>query len=99
MAKRKRPQNLCKVDIREDLVEEGSILPVRIQQLSKDGRRIEQTIHSVPAPKHETRAPTFDPSPAYGAPQDCASLEECDLTAEPVGSGRVCLRPSPQRIF
>lgn len=99
MGKRKKPRNVCKVDIGEDLVGKGAILAVRIQQLLKDHRCIEQIVHNVPAPQHETHAPTFDPSLAYGAPQDCASLEEWDLTAEPLGSGRVCPPPSPQRIF
>lgn len=88
MGKRKKLQNLVKIDLGEDIFETEVTLPILVQQSSQDGRRMRQTVYKIPAPREGPPAPTFDPSPEYGATQDCAS-EECDAMDELDGLERV----------
>lgn len=81
MGRRKKLQNVVKVDLEEVAFEKGEAFPIRVQQLSKDGRRMEETVHKVPTPQIRPPAPAFDPSPAYGMGQDWPSLGVCDATA------------------
>lgn len=66
MGKRKRnTQNVVKVDVEEYASRKGAVLPVRVQQSSKDGRRVELAVHDVPQPQQNLPPSTFNPSPAF----------------------------------
>ena len=97
MGKRKNKlRNLVKVDLEE------YELPVLVQQSSRDGRRVEKTIHKVPVPRANPPRPranppppranppplTFDPSPMFEDTQD-ASPDAQDPGGEPTGAERV----------
>lgn len=64
MGKRKKAQNIVKIDMGDYAIAKGTVLPVLVQQLSKDGRRFEQTVHPVPTPQQHPLPSTFDPSPS-----------------------------------
>ena len=89
MGKRRKLQHVVKVDLGEDVVKKRETIPVVVQQSSKDGRRVAQTVHQVPTPRDKPLAPTFDPFPAYGDSQDCAHPEAHDPTREPNGPERI----------
>lgn len=89
MGKRKKAQNVVKIDLGEGAFRKRESLPVLVQQSSKDGRRMEETIHKIAAPRDKPPAPTFDPSPTYVAPRD-APPGVCDPMGEPDGPARVC---------
>jgi hypothetical protein len=67
MGKCKKPRNVVKVDFEGETFGGGVALPILVQQSSKDGRHVEQTIHKISAPRAKIPLPTFDPSPAYEA--------------------------------
>jgi len=79
MGKRKKaPGNIVKIDLEEYAVKGGEILPILVQHSSKDGRRIEQTVHEVPNPRNNLPPPTFNPSPAFEAAWDNMFPELCE---------------------
>ena len=90
MGKRKRPQNIVKIDLGEDVFGKGEVLPAPVQQSSKDGRCVEQTIHKIRTPQEKPPAPTFDPSPMYGATEHCAYPEVHDQMNESNDPERIC---------
>ena len=92
MGKRKKAQNIVKVDVSEYAFRKGELLPVLVQHSSKDGRRIEQVRHSVPTPQKHQPPPTFNPSPVLYDPEIHASPAVGEPTEdEPFGSESVCL--------
>lgn len=100
MGKRKKPQNVVKVDLGEDIFKKGeTITPIIIQHSSKDSRRLEQTVHSVATPQDQPPAHTFNPSPAYDAAQSWVSPEVNDPMLEPDSTDRVRPRFSLQYVF
>ena len=58
---KKNLQNVMKVDLGDCKFKRGEILPVRVQQSSKDGRHMEQTVHRIPTPQN-------NPPPSYLQP-------------------------------
>ena len=58
--RKKKAENIVKVDFGDYAFEESGILPVLVQHSSKDGRRIEQAIHRIPA-LEPSPSPAFDP--------------------------------------
>ena len=101
MGKRKKSsQNVVKVNLGDCEFKRGEILPVRVQQSSKDGRRMEQTVHKIPMPRNNPPPPTFNPSLAFEATGDYTFLEACDPADE--SGGPECVRPcfpSPRCIL
>ena len=91
--RKKKPQNIVKLDLEEHTLGKGEILPVRVQHSSKDGCRVEQTIHAVPALRDNPPPPAFNPSLAFEATQDSMSAEGPGPADELNGSERV--RPCP----
>jgi len=64
MGKWKRhTQNVVKVDLGDLIFTKSQLLPVLVQHLSKDGRRIEQTVHQIPALQPNPPPLAFDPCP------------------------------------
>ena len=67
MGKRKRQApNVVKVNLRDVTFKKSDMLPVLVQNLSKDGRRIKQTVYKIPAPQPTRPNPSplvFDPPP------------------------------------
>jgi len=64
MGKRKqKAHNVVKVNLGEYAFKETGTLPVVVQHSSKDGRRIEQTIHQVPMSQPNPPPLRFDPRP------------------------------------
>ena len=98
MGKRKRPRNVVKVDL-EDVPKSEKIVPVLVQQKSRDGRRLEQTVHNVPVPPSQPPPSTFNPSPTYGSTEDDVFTELHDPMEEPSGPDRVRLHFSLQRVY
>lgn len=86
MGKRKRNQNVVKVDVGEYAFRKGPVLPVLVQHSSKDGRRFEKAVHQVPTPRQRQPLPTFDPSPMLDAPQTHPTPVGDEPTGEPDGS-------------
>jgi len=67
MGKRKKqPENVIKIELNDAPLGKCHVLPIVVKQPSKDGRRVEQTVHEVPTPRRHVIPPTFDPSPAVG---------------------------------
>ena len=73
--RKKKSQNVVKLDLRE-------AVPLLVQQSSKDGRRVEQSVHNIPTPQIHPPPPTFDPSPLFATAEDCVFPEVCDSTGE-----------------
>ena len=92
MGKRKKVQNVVKIELGEDGFERGGVTSVLVQHVSKDGRRMAQTVHNVPTPRAipPDPNPPFDPTPVYGITQDSTSAKLCDPMGEPDGPERVC---------
>ena len=86
MGKRKRAPNVVKIDVGE--FGTGEVLPVLVQQSSKDGRRVGKTIHQIPMPWQNLPPSTFDPSLV---PKDTYAFFD-KLMGESNGSERVSLR-------
>lgn len=87
MGKCKRAtQNVVKIDI-------GDYLPVVVQQSSKDGCRINRTVHQVPVPtpQQDLPPPTFNPSPVFEDTQGHVFPDVDDPMGEPSGSEHVHL--------
>ena len=84
MGKRKKVQNVVKVDV-------GDYLPVLVQHTSKDGRRIDRAIHQIPTPTPQKNPPhsTFIPSPALADTQDHVFSYVDEPMGEPNSSDRV----------
>ena len=83
MGKRKKnAQNVVKVDLGDLIFTKSEPLPVLVQNLSKDGRRIKQTIHQIPAPQLNPPSLTFDPCPVFAEDEDTVFLD-----AEPPSGG------------
>ena len=99
MGKRKNKfKNVVKIDLGEYEFGGEDVLPVLVQQSSKDGRRVEKTIHKVPAPQAIPSTPVFDPSPMFKVTQD-ASPDAQDPADEPCGVECVCSRSLSPRCF
>lgn len=79
---KKRALNVVKVDLGELAIKKSKTLPVIVQHLSKDGRRIEQTVHEIPAPQPNPLLLAFDPSPVV--PEDNGGIF---LNTEPSNEG------------
>lgn len=90
MGKRKKANNVVKVDLGGLGFGKAEVLPVLIQQSSKDGRRVERTVHHVAKPQQDPLPPAFVPSPVIDIMQGVEPSEALD---EFDGSGRVRLRP------
>ena len=74
MGKRKKKlQNIVKLDLEEHTLGKGEILPICTQHSSKDSCHVEQTIHTVPALRDNPPPPTFNLSLALKATQDSMS--------------------------
>lgn len=105
----KKAQNVVKVDLGDYAFGTGEILPVRVQHSSKDGRRIEQSIHRFPTPRLDTPQldtpqldpppPSFDPFLVLEDNQDCALPEFRDPTDGSSGPERVSPRLPCQSAF
>ena len=98
MGKRRKLQNVIKVDL-GGIPKSDKIIPVLVQQKSKDGRRLEQSVHNVPLPQDQPRPPTFNPSPAYEAAMDDAFPGSHDPSDEPNGPERVSPHFSLQGVY
>ena len=71
MGKRKKnAQNVVKVDLGDYNFRKSEALPVLVQNLSKDGRRIEQTIHQIPTLQPKPPPLAFDPCPVVEEPEE-----------------------------
>lgn len=90
MGKRKKSKHLVKLDLGEDVVGKAKVVPLLVQQSSKDGRRVERSIHTIPAPRVHP-PPTFDPSPKFATTEECAIPGVSDPVGEPCGAERVSL--------
>ena len=96
MGKRKRKaHNVVKVDLGDFTVKKSDALPVLVQHLSKDHRRIEQTVHQIPISRSNPPPPTFDPCPVVA---EDGSGDDIFFDVEPLGEedreqggDRVCL--------
>jgi len=86
MGKRKKAPNVVKIDIGE--LGKTEVLPVLVQHSSKDGRRVERTMHQVPTPWQNLPPSTFDPSPVL---EDTHAFSD-EPMGEPNGSERVSSR-------
>lgn len=95
MGKRKKVNNVVKVDVTDYAFPKGEILPVLVQHASRDGRRFEQVLHQVPTPRQLQTPPTFNPSPAFNAAGAHASFVGAEPADEPVDSERVSSRSLP----
>lgn len=83
MGKRKKAaQNIVKLDVGDFAFEKGEILPVLVQHSSRDGRRIEQTVHKVPTPRPNPPPPSYDPSPVFEDVEGCVSPDADNLAGE-----------------
>lgn len=80
------------------MVRRGDVLPVVVQQASRDGRRVEQTIHKIPKPQDPPLS-TFSPSPVYETTQEYVFPEVCLPMNEQNDSERVSPRASPQGLL
>jgi len=70
MGKRKKnSQNVVKVDLSDTAFGKGKLI---VGHSSKDGRRVEQKVHRIPAPQQNLPPPTFNPSPVIGGTWDDA---------------------------
>ena len=99
MGKRKKPQNVVKVDLGEMFRKGEAIIPVVVQHSSKDGRRLEQTVHNVATPQDQQPGPSFNPSPAYDAAESWASPDVGDPILESDPTDRVRPRFSLRYVF
>ena len=94
--KRKRkPQNVVKVDLSDAMFRKGEVLPVVVKHSSRDGRRVEQTVHQVPTPRQSLVPPTFDPSPAVRDDWDCEFPDTSNPTGELDGPDAVSSHSFP----
>lgn len=97
MGKRKKnTQNVVKVDLGDYALKESGALPVLIQHSSKDRRRIEQTVHRIPA-LEPSLPPAFDPRPVVEEAEEdeYAMFLDVEPTGEDGGGDRVRSRFSP----
>lgn len=91
MGKRKRnAQNVVKVDLGALVLKKSKALPVLVQHSSKDGRRIEQTVHEIPALPPDPYLLAFDPCPVVTEDEDDVFLGT-EPSSEGNEGGRVCL--------
>ena len=67
----------------------GEVLPVVVEQSSRDGRRVGRTVRQVPTPRQPLVPPTFDPSPAVQDDWDYEFPDTSDPTGEPDGPDAV----------
>ena len=98
MGKRKRKAtNVVKVDLGDITIKKNTALPVLVQHLSKDGRRIEQTVHRIPIPRSNPSPLTFDPYPVVAEDEDDTFFDIEPPGGEDGGDGgdRVCSRFYP----
>jgi hypothetical protein len=71
MGKRKKnAQNVVKVDLGDCTFGGSNALPVLVQHTSKDGRRIEKTVHKILARQSDPPLPTFEPRPVVTEVED-----------------------------
>lgn len=89
MGRHKKAHNVVKIDLREDVLGKARALPLLIQQSSKDGRRLEQSVHKILAPQIYQPPPTFDPFPTFATAEGCTFPESYDTAAEPSGAERM----------
>lgn len=94
MVKRKRVTNVIKVDV-DDFAFGEEVVPVLVQQSSKDGRRIEKTLHKVPEPRQDPLPSTFNPSPSFEDAQEHVFDDVLEPTDERNGPERVSLHFLP----
>jgi len=86
MGKRKRPaRNIVKVDLGDFIFTKSEPLPVFVQHSSKDGRRIEQTVHQIPAPQSNPPPLGFDPCPVTVEDDDEDDEDDVFPGVEPPG--------------
>jgi len=83
--RKKRPGNIVKVELDDALSGIGEAIPIVVKQSSKDGRRVQQTVHQVPTPRQHQIPSTFDPSPAVTDDWDCVFPGIDDPVDEPEG--------------
>ena len=73
MGKRKKVQkvaNVVKIDVDNYAFGGGEVVPILVQQSSKDGRRIKKAVHKIPTPRQDPLHSTFNPSPSFENAQD-----------------------------
>lgn len=96
---KKNSPNVVKVDLSDSDFGKKKVLPVIVGHLSRDGRRVEQTIHKISTPQQNVvHPPVFNPSPAidetwddaWDGAWDYAFHDNGDATAEPNGPEPVC---------
>ena len=83
--RKKKPQNIVKVDLSDTPFKKREVLPVVVAQSSKDGRRIAQRVHNVPNPQQPPLHPNFNPSPVVGSAWDCVEHDTAIPTGQPDG--------------
>ena len=92
--RKKNTQNVVKVDLGDFIFSKTEQLPVLVQHLSKDGRRIGRTVHQIPGLQPDPPPLAFDPRPLVAEDEDAMFLD-----TEPPGGGngrdRVRSRSSP----
>jgi len=95
MGKRKKnSQNVVKVDLSDTDFGKRTLLPVVIMHSSKDGCRVEQTVHRIPTLQQNLPPPTFNPSPVVNDAWDdawddawyYAFPDDGDATVKPNGA-------------
>ena len=87
MGKHKKATNVVKIDL-GDIFKKEEALPVLVQHSSKDCCRIEQTVHSIPAPQ-PPQPPQPNPSPLSFDPCPMVAEDEDDvfISTKPHGEG------------
>lgn len=86
MGKRKKnAKNVVKVDLGDLTIKNSRALPVLVQNLSRDGRRIEQTVHKIPIPRLNPPPLAFDPCPVVAEDEDDTFFDVQHLGEEDEG--------------
>lgn len=76
MGKRKKGAlNVVKVDLGSLIIKKSETLLVLVQHLSRDGRRIERSIHKIPAIQPDPPPLSFDPCPVVMEEEDDVFIE------------------------
>lgn len=103
MGKRKKnTQNVVKIDLNDTNFGKTKLLAVVVRQVSKDGRRVDQTVHRIPTSQQNPPPPTFSPSPvvddtwdnAWDSAWDHAFPDDDDDVTQGEANG-----PEPVRLY
>lgn len=69
MVRKKSVKNVVKLDVGEFVRVKGKVLPLVVQETSKDGRRVKKKVHEFQAPEIQL-TPVFNPVPVFESVQD-----------------------------